>query len=102
MVAMSSTSWAVIAAILALMQLIAGVLSFAFPSIFSRRTITYELQAKAPLIHLPVNVNPDLQLMHHGKPMLDPQIVVARLNYRGRKDLESSEFDQKGPLCLDI
>jgi hypothetical protein len=51
---------------------------------------------------MPVEVNPDLQVAYHGKPMKDPHIIVARLAYRGRRDLPSTAFDQDGPLRLDV
>jgi hypothetical protein len=98
----SSFFWTVAAAIITFAGVIITLLSLIVPWIFSRRTITYELRAAAPLIHMPVEVNPDLQVAYHGKPMKDPHIIVARLAYRGRRDLPSTAFDQNGPLRLDV
>jgi hypothetical protein len=98
----SSIFWSVIAAILALAQVILGILVFVIPWIFGRRIITYVLRAAEPLIHFPVNVTPDLQVTHHGKPVENPHIIVVGLSYRGRKDLRSETFDKGEPLCVDV
>lgn len=98
----STFFWAVAATIITLAGVILALLGLILPWIFSRRTITYELLASAPLIHMPVQVDSDLQVAYQGKPLDDPHIIVAQLAYRNRKDLSSASFDQNGPLRLDI
>ncbi|SRR5581483_3088143 len=98
----SSILWSVIAAILALAQVILGILVFILPWISSKRIITYELRASEPLIRAPADVDPGLQVAHHGKTLINPHIIIVWLAYRGRKDLPSSAFDQGAPLVVDV
>ena len=94
--------WTVVAGIGTLAGVILTLLTLVIPWIFSRRVITYELRTVAPLIHMPLEVDPDLQVAYHGRPLQDPHVIAARLAYRGRKDLLSTDFDQDGPLNLDV
>lgn len=98
----SNFFWAVTAGILALAQVILGLFAIVMPSVLARKKITYELLTAEPLINLPAGINPSLQVSHDGKPLDDPHVVVVRLAYRGRRDLTSIEFDQGGPLCVDV
>jgi hypothetical protein len=94
--------WTVAAGIGTLLGVTLTLLTLVVPWILSRRVITYELLTAAPLIHMPMDVNPDLRVTHHGVTLKDPHIVVARLSYRGRRDLPSSAFDQGHPVHLDV
>lgn len=98
----SNFFWAVTAGVLALAQVILGLLAIVMPSILARKKITYELLTAEPLINLPTGISPNLQVSHDGQPLDDPHVVVVRLAYRGRRDLTSTEFDQGGPLCVDV
>jgi hypothetical protein len=51
---------------------------------------------------MPAEINSDLQVTYHGAELKDPHIVVARLAYRGRRDLPSAAFDQGNPMYLDV
>lgn len=98
----SNFFWAVTAGVLALAQVILGLFAIVMPSILARKKITYELLTAEPLINLPADISPSLQVSHDGKPVDNPHVVVVRLVYRGRRDLTSTEFDQGGPLCVDV
>ena len=98
----SNFFWAVTAGVLALAQVILGLFAIVMPSILTRKKITYELLTAEPLINLPAGISPSLHVSHDGMPLDDPYVVVVRLVYRGRRDLTSAEFDQDGPLCVDV
>ena len=98
----SNFFWAVTAGVLALAQVILGLFTIVMPSILARQKITYELLAAEPLINLPADISPSMQVSYGGQPVDDPHVVVVRLAYRGRRDLTSAEFDQGTPLCVDV
>ena len=72
--------------------------------------MSYKLELSAPLIHESAKSSDSL-VVRYGKrsfkdlykrSLKDPYIVHVRLSNIGRKDIQSSDFDQAIPLRLDL
>jgi hypothetical protein len=91
-----------IALVFSFLSVFIAALEFIDRRISSRRLLTYGVQLNAPLLHMPIDIDPELHVIRRGKAVKDPHVVELRLINHGRRDLPSSDFDKGSPLRLDL
>lgn len=97
---------AIISAIMAIFAAGRAVYIFRVAPVFSRKRLAFRLELSAPLIHESANSDSSLTVKYGkrlGKRTLrDPHIAHIRLANTGRKEVQSSDFDQATPMQLDL
>jgi hypothetical protein len=66
-----------------------------------RRRFIYGMTVSAPLVNSSV-AHPELHMLWRDQEVTNPHILEVELAYRGRADVESSDFDKGRPFCLDV
>jgi hypothetical protein len=66
-----------------------------------RRRFIYGMTVSAPLVNRST-ARPDLHILWRDQEVADPHVLEIELAYRGRADVESSDFDKGRPFSLDV
>ena len=66
-----------------------------------RRRFIYGMTVSAPLVNRSA-AGPDLHILWRDQEVIDPHVLEIELAYRGRADVESSDFDKGRAFSLDV
>jgi hypothetical protein len=66
-----------------------------------RRRFIYGMTVSAPMVNRSV-ARPDLHILWRDQEVANPHVLEIELAYRGRADVQSSDFDKGRPLCLNV
>jgi hypothetical protein len=87
---------------LSFLAVVIAALEFIDRRISSRRLLTYGVLLAAPLLHAPIDIDPQLRVVRRGKTLANPHVIELRIVNHGRRDLPSADFDNGNPLRLDL
>jgi hypothetical protein len=89
--------------IIGVLALLVAVATFILTYVIGvlRRRFIYGMTVSAPLVNSSV-ARPELHMLWREQEVTNPHILEVELAYRGRADVESSDFDKDRPLCLDM
>jgi hypothetical protein len=99
----SGTFWAAVAVAVAIVGIGVPVLLWKIGA--PRRLITYSVLGTTPLLrggHWPGLHRAQFQVLMDGKPLTNPYVTLLRVENRSRRDIRSSDFDQRKPLLLEL
>jgi hypothetical protein len=70
----------------------------------ARRVLTYSLVSDTALLSEAARekAGPDLRVTRGGNALDDPHVVSIRIEYKGRRDLRSTDFEGAKPLTIKV
>jgi hypothetical protein len=99
----NTMNWGAASVVIGILMACGAVFGYISKRLRARKIISYELLVSVPFLrNLPEIKSAGLSVIHHGEKLANPHLLQVRLTSKSQRDIPTSAFDQRRPLCIDV